>query len=277
MKKGEIYILNQPKKAIINVIDYRPEKGFFRSDEFVKRLDSFTKISDVVFLIPENNKIIDPVKLLAMFNCCAFVEYKPGELIEKFIKVCKYFTTIYNHSIFCYTDSKTIFEYNGDDEFKISQDSLNDIMQKEELCALRGVSSPIYKEFRTSYDKIEEICSYDSRNDNTTTKVANFFIDKINKISSSLHINRNIDTIRKSNTDNMYSTYYTNSGVVYVPLNCIKLILDFAEKDSSTDEYIKSFRSDTCFDFIPSIVNYLNLKHIDSHLSSIALNPNEEE
>lgn len=263
MKKGEIYVLHQPTKPLLTTVLVSKsdiENGFPMDEVTQNRLDELAKISDIVFMFPSENNKVNPLKFTSLYSGSAYVEYENNRASYYFIKVCNYFHELYDDNHNCFG----AFNYVKFSNFSLPSPNSESLVTEDTVakiynCRLSDLSTPVLKITRLNSNDLYAIYSKPVKN-----KAVSF----IDKVKSLLNINKE----KSENIEEMYSTHETDSSMIYIPFDTIKIILEFYNSEESDfKSIVDSFTYNDCDRFIPSVIKYLNIKYLDHDINTIQL------
>ena len=240
--KDEIFVINQPKHAILSlvVVDCEfpiPELSHEVMEKLKDSSDVFLVFSDKYF---SKSKSINKNKFANLYGVCGWIDSEDN-LYNTILKSVQYSIEIFNKhvsfSIINMSDVKSLGENYFSNILNITGST---------------VTKPIFKLRRLSSREFYNI--YSNETDEPKKKTTIF-----NKI-----FNKDGD----EDMSNMFNSYTSSSTSMFFKKNTMKLFIDFWE-DKKSKTYIDSFDTGDFRDFFASMVKYLGISIIDCNMEDL--------
>ena len=228
IKKGELYVINQPKHLLLSIVLMDCENYPLRK-EIHDNLCKLSEISDIIFIFSDkyfDNSEIHKDKLTSLYQGCAFID-SLDNLPRTIFKAL-----LYDKEIFSKHIGVTISRCQ--DLFSIKEDKLfNNIIKVNQS----RISKPIFNIYRLSSD---EIYKFYSTKEDIVTKYSRFnnseLLRKVFILSSICDIEGN------NEVDCRYCTWGSKSRVLYFRNITINLFLGhLLSKEDEFHSYIDTF------------------------------------
>lgn len=252
MKKGEIYIFEQPKHIISSIIIVK--NNFPINEELHKKLEDLSKISDLYFIFSDYHFIksrkIDKEKFTKLYRAGGMIDTVENNLGDSLFKLLDYDITIFQkHLSFIILDTES---------------NLNN-KTIENLTKLTGstIVRPVFKIRRLTSQEFFQIYKNDEEE---KEKISNTWI---NKLFNKPKLENN------SNLFGAYCSYTSESDVIFFKLSTIKvLISEYLEApEFIKDIFIKSFNEESDIRYlISSIIKYLGINNLNINLEDVEIN-----
>lgn len=255
IEREEIYVETQPKKAMtfFVIIDKLP-------NEVVHNLIfEIKKSANMFFVFSDNYKdtgLINKLKFSTLYQTNAWI-YSAGCLPETLLRAFEYGLEIFKQTGYVVT-SLSLLEKNSKD--------FNDgtVMVKLETLMAGGTSSPVlniytksgsdfYSVYKKDVDPEEE-----TKPQTTVEKVMNYLI------------NGSSGKVEKSDIDMMYSTYTSDSSLVFLKSQNVKDIIK-SEDELRKIGYFQSFVEKDHRPFLASLLKYLEIENIQGEIKDLKI------
>lgn len=245
--KDEIFVINQPKKSIISIVIVN-DLSFPLTNTLHDNIFELEELSDVLFIFPDSTKNINIEKFANLYRSIGWIE-SGGNLSKTIMKTLDYCINIFENQYvgFNIVNTKDIKDEKLTNRLK---DNINKVN-------LSSVKMPIFSISRLGPSELYDIY----KDDNMTslipiqTKVNWKFWEKSEEDK----------TLEKKDSVNMFSTYKSESKVLYFKVNTIKTLVEFYKIDGNTAKF-ESFVWDDCRYMFASMIKYFG---IDNHNCNI--------
>lgn len=236
--KDEIYVVNQPKHSIVSLVVYDDNI----IDEIHSNIIKLNKISDVIFIFPNNKeyKKIDKNKLTSLYCGCAWID-SYDSLNFTIFKILDYCIQIFKvHNTFLLINMRNL--KNISNKLFNNIESVNASSMKNPIFKVRNLTADEYRDIYTR--KVIE-------NNSIFNKIRKFFGIE--------------DELEEETDDDMFCSYTSDSKVLVYFRATINKLIEFNSKNI----YSELFNSLDCRYLFASMTKYLNIEITDSNIEDL--------
>lgn len=259
-EKNEIYILNQPKRLLLSIIvvdlplsKALEEKIHFNLGWLVDYSDLFFIFSESHF--PEQNRV-DKMKFTSLYGGCGYIENTKDSISSNLVKIL-----LYDKEILGDTQN----------HLGISVSRLSDISelathQFSSIQSIMGssITRPIYTVRRLSSSELFNIYSLNKiEPENSVQELTGRGIFKT--IMRALRVRKKL-----GNKIGMYSTWHSESPIMYFPKSAIESILRHRDLGKNEfEEWSETFITSDPRYYLASLVNNCGLEILNMEVENV--------
>ncbi len=260
INKDEIYILRQPEKLIFSIIVVDKELDEPVDDKAHFNLGWLTDFSDVFFIFNEshwsNQVFVGKEKFTSLYQGCGFISGDSKNLGKSLMRVFEY-------------DKEILSEEKAHLGYTII--NLSDLVElgtahlKHLTTSLPYISRPIYKERRLTSSEFFNIYQ------ECDSSIEKPLINQSGR-KSIWRVMMEAWWKRRGNEKDrtgMYSTWHSNSPLIYLPKGIVGLILDKTSQDSFFNAWTETFVTGDVRFFIASLIKHLGIEILNMEVLEV--------
>lgn len=253
-KKEVVYVINQPNHSLLSIVVVDDKTDFPLSENIHNNIEKLREISDIIFLFSNNSKNINRKKFTSLYRACGYIE-SDRNINETLLKLLYYSLEIFGSKIV----GNIIVNISDLEEFS---DKLRDNIIKINMSP---VMKPIFKIRRLSSKEYYDIYKIKTDNISNGMTLTSYFLEYTTGINI-------INQFKSNKIDNigMYSSFTSDSKILYFKTPVIKLIISFWKgEENSRENYTKSFKNNDVRYFLSSVVKYLGIEVMDLEIENL--------
>lgn len=257
-KKGEIYVISQPKRLILSILVVDLPLSEPLPEKIHQNLGWLINFSDVFFVFSEphfkEQSTVDKIKFTSLYQACGFIDSKTECISHELIKTLKYDKEIFeetkNHLGITIGKLSDVVDYSSTDF-----SCIRNVM-------LSKITRPVFEIRRLTTDELFNIYKLDNLTEHKKSKGKLF-----STILNALY-RRSLETDKIG----MYSTWHSESPFIYLPKISINTILQQEQLDSEGfKDWINTFISIDPRYLIASLIDHLGLEILNLKIDQVKL------
>lgn len=256
--KDEVFVINQPSHALLSIIFLDSE--FPLAEGVHNNIFKLCDISDVVFIFSDkyfSSKRVNKMKFSSIYKSCCWINSKDS-LPATLLKFFEYdFEIFKNHVGYMIMNSSDLGKVDIDEKLI---NNTNKFMRED-------INNPIFKIKTKTSEEMLDIYGLDEDCEDEDEVERSLFSKVLDKLTTLIKGNKVVKIDEEEDISNMFSTYYSESEILFIKSSVVKSILDFSNSDENKRiRFIESFKYWDIRHFIASIVKYLKLEIYDVNL-----------